>query len=214
MFTVAPLDLEVCVVGVDCYPAIYSVHPTPVALLTSNPSALAVLRRSFQALFDSGCTHHIIKDCSHFWTYHPEGAVPVGTASSGTLFTKARGIVKIHVHTEQSGMPVTLTLHDCLHGPKSPFNLLSVGAFLEANMPVNFQTNGVAMIQLPSNQPTLQTALLGRRYTVDWCSFLANSYCPHLLPMMILLFPPKLWPIRPSPHANVILLFGMNTWHT
>ena len=149
------LDVESCVDGVDCYPANFFILPSPAALLTSDPVALMALHQHFQALFDSGCTHHIIKDRGYFWTYHPEGAIPVGTASSGTLTTKARGIVKVRVRTEQSGAPVVLTLHDCLHGPDSPFNLLSVGAFLEANMPVSFQTNGVAVIHLPSNHPTL-----------------------------------------------------------
>ncbi len=169
-------DVESCVGGVDCYPAIYYVHPMPAALLTSDPLALAALLQSYQALFDLGCTHHIIKDRNYFWTYHPEGAVPVGTASSGTLSTKVRGIVKVRIHTEQSCLPVTLTLHDCLHGPESPFNLLSVGAFLEANMPVSFQTNSVAIIQLLSNHSSMQNlsfkAEIHGRVAFHPCEFL------------------------------------------
>ena len=130
------LDVELCVAGVDCYPAVFSVLQTPLSLLTSDPVVLVVLHHNFQALFDSGCTHHIIRECNYFWMYHPEGAVPVGTASSGTLTTKARDIVKVRVCMEGLNIAVVLTLHNCLHAPNSPFNLLSVGAFLEANMPV------------------------------------------------------------------------------
>ena len=123
-------DFESCVDCVDCYPTLLSPLQQLAALLTSDPIALAALVQNFQALFDSGCTHHIIRDRSYFWTYHPEGAVAVGTASSGILSMKARGIVKLRVQTNSA--LVVLTLHDCLHGPDSPFNLLSVGAFLEA----------------------------------------------------------------------------------
>ena len=54
------------------------------------------------------------------------------------------------MYTELTGTPVVLTLHNCLHGSDSLFDLLLVEAFLEANMPVNFQTNDVATIHLPS----------------------------------------------------------------
>lgn len=88
-------DFDSCVECVDCFPALLSPLQSSAVLLMSDPIALAVLVCTFKALFDSGCTHHIIKHREHFWTYHLEGALSVGTASSGILATKARGIVKL-----------------------------------------------------------------------------------------------------------------------
>ena len=169
-------DFELCVEGVDCFPALLSPLQPPSALLTSDPVALAALVRNFHALFDSGCTHHIIRHKEYFWTYHPEGALSVGTASSGILATKARGIVKLRVRT--NAVSVVLTLHDCLHGPDLPFNLLSVGAFLEAKMPVNFQTDGYAKVHLPRDN----TKLAGQTFTAEIHGRLAFLQCEFLLP--------------------------------
>ena len=69
------LDVDPCVDGVDCYPANFFVLLSPAALLTSDPVALMALCQHFQALFDSGCTHHIIKDGWYWrrrWLWHPE----------------------------------------------------------------------------------------------------------------------------------------------
>ena len=170
------IDFESCVEGVDCFPVLLSPLQPPSALLTSNPVALAALVRNCQALFDSGCTHHIIRHKEYFWTYHPEGALSVGTASSGILATKARGIVKLCVRTDAAS--VVLTLHDCLHGLDSPFNLLSVEAFLEAKMPVNFQTDGYAKVHLLRDNDRLA----GQTFTAEIHGRLAFLQCEFLLP--------------------------------
>ncbi|KAG6886799.1 hypothetical protein C0992_002306, partial [Termitomyces sp. T32_za158] len=91
----------------------------------------------FNSILDSGCTHHIIKDKRHFWTYCPELAVPVGTANCGTLNTLARGEVRFNTHV--NGKTITLILKDCLHAPTVPINLLSVGSMVEHDMKFLFE---------------------------------------------------------------------------
>ena len=92
-FGVLSATMKLMLNHADCYPAVYSTTQTPATLLTS--VALAILHQNFQALFDSGCIHHIIKEQAYSWTYYPEGALLAGTASSRTLTTKARGFMKL-----------------------------------------------------------------------------------------------------------------------
>lgn len=75
-------EFDLCVDCVDCFPVLFPPLQPPAALLTLDPVALAALTCNFQALFDSGCTHHIIWHKEYFWTYHPEGALSVSTESS------------------------------------------------------------------------------------------------------------------------------------
>jgi len=87
--------------------------------------AFAAISNLYNTILDSGCTNHIIKDHSLFWTYHMFLAVPVKTANCGILETFAKGDIKFHIQC--GNRSIVFTLHDCLHAPGAPINLLSVG---------------------------------------------------------------------------------------
>jgi hypothetical protein len=86
------------------------------------------LNTLYNALLDSGCTHHIIRDRSLFRNYSAQ-AISVGTANCGSLEALGTGDVDF---TYSSGdRHVTFTLRSCLFAPMAPINLLSVGALAE-----------------------------------------------------------------------------------
>ena len=93
-------DIDTYYVGVDCYPESHSLWRQATALLTSDPVTLHELQAKFQAVLDSVCTYHLIRDHSLFWTYRPDDAVDVGTANSRYLHTEAKGLVKLEVELE------------------------------------------------------------------------------------------------------------------
>lgn len=96
------------------------------------PVAFTTFQQRYNIILDSGCTSHIFCDCSVFWTYDPEHAVSVQTVNCGTLHTLAHGDVKFCVQCRLNS--VVVTLHDCLHVPDVPLNLISVGALQEHGM--------------------------------------------------------------------------------
>ena len=91
--------------GMDCFPASISPALPPSTFLTSDPTLLAEVQTMFQALLDSVCTYHLIKEQMLFWTYRPDLSLEITTASSGMLTTKAQGLVKLEVkiHTYREG---------------------------------------------------------------------------------------------------------------
>ncbi|KAF5383864.1 hypothetical protein D9615_003634 [Tricholomella constricta] len=105
----------------------------------ASPIVLASLADRFNAILDSGCTVHIIRDRSFFWTYDTTLAVPVGTANCGTLETLAKGEVRFRVLID--GVEQIIALKDCLHAPDVPVNLLSVGSMTEKNIRLVFEKN-------------------------------------------------------------------------
>ena len=138
----------------------------------SSPVSFAAVSHLYNTILDSGCTNHIIRDCSLFWTYDVSLAVPVKTANCGVLETLAKGDVKFCI---QCGMKsVVFTLHDCLHAPMAPINLLSVGTMQERRMRVHFNEDAT-VIHFPSNHPTLAglsfTAAVVRRLSFLHCDF-------------------------------------------
>ena len=163
----------------DCFPE-STMHSRPAtALLTGDPTVLSDLQSIFQALLDSACTYHIIRDKSLFWTYRPDQAIEVGTSSSGYLMTEAKGLVKLEVEVVSANTPsprVILSLHDCLHGPSAPMNLLSVGVFIESGMPLTFDTDGFAQVHFPDSHPVLAgsyfRAVLRERLAFLKCKFI------------------------------------------
>ena len=171
--------------GVDCFPASFSPDSSPSAFLTGDPTLLAEVQSLFQALLDSACTYHIIKEKALFWTYHPDLSLEVSTASSGTLITKAQGLVKleVEVQAEPDSLPasnpkVVLSLHDCLHAPGAAMNLLSIGTFIESRMPITFDLDGFARVQFPSSV----ASLAGRCFCATIKGRLAFLKCKFLLP--------------------------------
>ena len=172
--------------GVDCFPASLCPESHPSAFLMSDPTLLAEVQSSFQALLDSACTYHIIKEKDLFWTYCPDLSLEVSTASSGTLSTKAQGLVKLEVEIQPepgsspvSNLRVVLSLHDCLHAPDAAMNLLSMGAFIESRMAITFDLDGFARVQFPSSV----ASLAGKCFRATIRGRLAFLKCKFLPPL-------------------------------
>ena len=139
------------------------------------PSAFSATPFPFNSLLDSGCTHHIIRDRSLFWTYDTALATPVKTANCGFLQTLARGSVRFRVAS--GGRTVTFVLNDCLHAPDAPINLISVGALTEKNVTFTFAKE-LTIISFPSDHPVLPSfsfnATVLRRLSFLDCDFIPS----------------------------------------
>ncbi|KAF5374000.1 hypothetical protein D9615_009908 [Tricholomella constricta] len=118
----------------------------------ASPVVLASIADRFNAILDSGCTVHIIRDRKYFWTYDTTLAVPVGTANCGTLTTLAKGEVRFRINMD--GTDQVICLRDCLHAPDVPINLLSVGSLAEKDMRLVFEKNTTS-IHFPDSVPHL-----------------------------------------------------------
>ncbi|SJL16752.1 uncharacterized protein ARMOST_20281 [Armillaria ostoyae] len=105
-------------------------------LQDSDPKAYYLALEVFKALLDSGTTHHIVKDRLAFHTYDESKAIPVKTANCGILTTHAMG--EAHINVDVGGRTATIVLHECLHAPDAPINLISVGALTENGMYIGF----------------------------------------------------------------------------
>jgi hypothetical protein len=116
------------------------------------PVCLSSISTLFNTILDSGCTHHIIKDRSYFWTYHTSQAIPVKTANCGILETLAKGDVKVRLQC--GSRSIVLVLRDCLHAPSAPINLISVGAMQERRMRIHFNEDAT-VIHFPTDHPLL-----------------------------------------------------------
>lgn len=135
----------------------------------------------FNSVLDSGCTNHIFRDRSLFWTYDPGLATPVKTANCGFLQTLAQGIVRFRVVS--GGRSVVFVLKDCLHAPDAPINLLSVGAFAEKGVHVTFM-QGRTTISFPSSDSVLSgfsfDATVQHRLSFLDCDFVRPPASPAL----------------------------------
>jgi hypothetical protein len=143
------------------------------SLADLSPTCLSSITTLFNAILDSGCTHHIIRDRSLFWTYHTSQAIPVKTANCGTLETLAKGDVKVRLLCGTTS--IILVFRDCLHAPSAPINLISVGAMQERRMRVHFNED-TTVIHFPSDHPSLAglsfQATVFRRLSFLQCDFI------------------------------------------
>ena len=115
-------------------------------------SALVSLVALFNALLDSGCTHHIIRDRALFYNY-VQKEISVGTANCGSLVALGTGDVDFRY--PYGDKFVVFTLRGCLHAPTAPINLLSVGALVERGMSCLFSPGGITRVFFPHDHPTL-----------------------------------------------------------
>ena len=102
-------------------------------------SALVSLVALFNALLDSGCTHHIIRDRALFSNY-VEKEISVGTANCGSL--EALGTGDVDFRYPYGDRFVIFTLKGCLHAPSAPINLL-------------FSPGDITKVFFPRDHPTL-----------------------------------------------------------
>jgi hypothetical protein len=145
------------------------------SLADLSPTCLSSITTLFNSILDSGCTHHIIRDRSLFWTYYTSQAIQVKTTNCGTLETLANGDVKVRLLCGTQS--IILVFRDCLPPPSAPINLISVGAMQERQMRVHFNED-TTVIHFPSDHPSL--AGLSFQATVHrWLSFLQ---CDFIIP--------------------------------
>ena len=123
-----------------------------LASIDFNSAALVSLVNLYNALLNSGCTHHIIRDRTLFQSYAAQ-TISVGTANCGSLEALGNGDVEFrHPYGEQH---ITFTLRGCLYTPSAPINLLSVGALTERGMSCLFSPGGVTKKFYPEDHPQI-----------------------------------------------------------
>ena len=115
-------------------------------------SALASMVSLYNALLDSGCTHHIVRDRSLFSLY-VSSPVSVGTANCGSL--EALGTGDVSFRYPYRDRHVLFTLRGCLYAPEAPINLLSVGALVERGMSCLFSPGGITKVFFSGDHPLL-----------------------------------------------------------
>ena len=136
----------------DLYIRCDSKFPLHVAYTSTflQPTALLSMAGSYNALLDSGCTHHIIRDRLLFRNYLPK-SISVGTANCGSLDALGSGDVEFRYPFGDRF--IIFTLRGCLYAPTAPINLLSVGALVERGMSCLFSPGGITKVFFPVDHP-------------------------------------------------------------
>ena len=173
--------------------------PSYVAFASTVPQSTALLSmvNSFNALLDSGCTHHIVRDRTLFCNYAAR-SISVGTANCGSL--DALGTGDVEFRYPFGTRFVTFTLRGCLYAPSAPINLLSVGALVERGMSCLFSPGGITKVFFPEGHPTFPglefSATVSSRL-----SFLKLDFLPPDLSVAPLAFPARASLSGASPQA-------------
>ena len=97
------------IINEDYFFDLYCTRVISTALSSTDTPSVCFLSIThlYNMILDSGCTNHIVKDRSLFWTYNTSLAVPVKTANCGILETFAKGDVKFRVQCgSRSVVPV------------------------------------------------------------------------------------------------------------
>ena len=127
-------------------------YPLAYASVDFQSTALLSMVSLFNALLDSSCTHHIIRDRALFRNYIAK-EISVGTANCGSL--DALGCGDVDFRYPYRGQHILFTLRGCLHAPTAPINLLSVGALVERGMSCLFSPGGITKVFFPDDHPQL-----------------------------------------------------------
>ena len=133
------------------YPSMANLHLAYPTVDFTN-SALVSLVSLFNALLDSGCTHHIIRDRDLFYNYIDK-EISVGTANCGSL--EALGTGDVDFRCLYGDRNIVFTLRGCLFAPTAPINLLSVGALVERGMSCLFSPGGITKVFFPKDHTLL-----------------------------------------------------------
>lgn len=126
----------------------------PYAFTSTNSQTIALLSMGhlFNALLDSGCTHHIVRDRALFSNY-ADRPISVGTANCGSLDALGSGDVEFRYPYRDRH--VIFTMRGCLYAPSAPINLISVGALVERGMSCLFSPGGITTVSYPITHTTL-----------------------------------------------------------
>ena len=163
-------------------------------------TALLSMVDSFNALLDSGCTHHIIRDRSLFLNY-AERFISVGTANCGSL--DALGTGDVEFRYPFGDRFVTFTLRGCLYAPSAPINLLSVGALVERGMSCLFSPGGITKVFFPEDHPKFPGLTFSATVT-SRLSFLKLVFLPPALPVVPCAFPARVSPPSAVPQSTTL----------
>jgi hypothetical protein len=179
-----------------------------LATVDFNNAALLSLTNIYNALLDSGCTHHIVRDRALFRNYIPQ-AVSVGTANCGSLEALGGGDVEFcYVHGDRQ---VIFTLRGCLYAPSAPINLLSVGALAERGMSCIFSPGGITKLSYPDNHPRLPGLSIPAT-VVNRLSFLNLVFIPPDPPLVPTALPALVVPSIPAYSIPRVKL-DSTLWH-
>ena len=148
----------------------YAAFPTTVL----QPLVFLSMVSSFNALLDSGCTHHIVRDRALFRGYVPR-SISVSTANCGSL--DALGTGDVEFRYPFGDRLITFTLRGCLYAPTAPINLLSVGALVERGMSCLFSPGGLTKVFFPANHPKFPGLAFSATVT-NRLSFLQLDFIP------------------------------------
>ena len=185
--------------------------PAPLAFpSTVLHTALLSLVDSYNALLDSGCTHHIIQDRALFLNYAAQ-SISVGTANCGSLDALGSGDVEFRYPFGDHF--VVFTLCGCLYAPSAPINLLSVGALVEQGMSCLFSPGGITKVFFPANH-VLFPGLTFSATVTSRLSFLKLVFLSPTPPSVSLAFPAAV-PLSsvPSPSSFPRLKLDSMLWH-
>jgi len=179
-----------------------------MATVDFNSTALLSLLTTYNALLDSGCTHHIVRDRLLFRSYSAK-VVSIGTANCGSLEALGTGDVEFrHPFGERH---VIFTLKGCLYAPSAPINLLSVGALAERGMSTLFSPGGHTKIFFPKDHPRLPDFSFSAT-VINRLSFLRLVFLPPELPTVPTAMPALLIPHSPAGSFPRVKLDSM-LWH-
>ena len=166
--------------------------PFPHYAFTSpSPQHITLLSLSqvYNALLDSGCTNHIIRDLSLFHTYVSQ-EVSIGTANCGLLNAIETGDVKFRFSFGNKN--VVFTLCGCLYAPCALINLLSMGALVEQGFNCLFSPGGITNLFYLDSHPHLPGLTLPAT-VLNHLSFFNLSFISLSLPSSVA-FPAQVLP--------------------
>ena len=159
--------------------------PTAFASTVIESAAFLSMVNSYNALLDSGCTHHIIRDWALFRTFATR-SISVGTANCGSLDALGSGDVEFRYPFGDRF--VIFTLRGCLFAPSAPINLLSVGALVERGMSCLFSPGGITKVFFPDDHATF-SGLTFSATVASRLSFLQLNFLTPESPSASLAFP-------------------------
>lgn len=107
----------------------------------------------FEALLDSGTTHHIFSCRDYFSLLDSNFTLSVVTANNSLLPVLGRGDVTLLLSLPSG--PVRLVLRGCLYAPDVPINLISVGCLARKGVSCRFEADGSASLVLAAPGSTL-----------------------------------------------------------
>ena len=179
-----------------------------MATIDFTTTAMLSLLTSYNALLDSGCTHHIVRDRTLFRSYTAQ-AVSVGTANCGSL--EALGTGDVEFRYPFGERHIIFTLKNCLYAPSAPINLISVGALAERGMSCLFSPGGLTKIFFSKDHPRLPNFSFSAT-VINRLSFLRLNFLPPELSPVPTAMPALLVPYSPTGSFPRVKLDSI-LWH-